>query len=445
MPKKSVSLKIKSIVLVSVPILATGVCLYITVLNVVNKKMREVSIGRFESSAKSGAANLREFLLPEPDTFMLSSFTRAMMEDKEIVYAKILDAEGEVIRSSSKEGGDYTKEGLYEISVPIMFGNEKIGNACFGFSLKNIERTMQNLRNTIIGVTGGILVLWIIITTTSVSIMIIRPINKLIYQVRETNKRINNNDFEDLDVQIKSEKNDEIGILADNFNNMLKSLKEKGFIERMFGTFVAKQVVSKILSQRDKKLLTEEGEKREVTILFADIRGFTILAATIPPQKVVELLNKYFAIMVDVIFKYEGIIDKYVGDQIMAFWGAPVEQKNASLKAVSSGLEIQKRLKSFNLERKRNNEELINVGIGISTGEVIAGSIGTRRRMDYTVIGDSVNLAERIESISKQGQVYISEETYFQVKEHCIVRTLEPIKLKGREKAVPIYEVLAIK
>ncbi len=445
MSKKSMSLKVKSIILVSVPVLATGLCLYITVLNVVSKKMKEVSIGRFESSAKSGVANLREFLLPEPDTFMLSSFTRAMMKDEDIVYARILDTKGKVIRSSRKEGVDYSKENVYEISVPIMFGNEKIGNASFGFSLKNIERTMQNIRNTIIGVTGGILILWIVITATSVSMIIIKPINKLINQVRETNKRINNNDFEDLDVQIKSEKNDEIGVLADNFNNMLKSLKEKGFIERMFGTFVAKQVVNKILSQRDKKLLTEEGEKREVTILFADIRGFTILAATIPPQKVVELLNKYFAIMVDVIFKYEGIIDKYVGDQIMAFWGAPVEQKNASLKAVSLGLEIQRRLKNFNLERERNNEELINVGVGISTGEVIAGSIGTRRRMDYTVIGDSVNLAERIESISKEGQVYISEETYFQVKNSCIVRTLEPIKLKGREKAVKVYEVLAIK
>ncbi|MCK4533867.1 adenylate/guanylate cyclase domain-containing protein, partial [bacterium] len=89
--------------------------------------------------------------------------------------------------------------------------------------------------------------------------------------------------------------------------------------------------------------------------------------------------------------------------------------------------------------------ELINVGVGISTGEGIAGGIGTRRRMDYTVIGDSVNLAERIESVSKHGQVYISEKTYFQVKDSCIVRTLDPIKLKGREKAVPVYEVLAIK
>ncbi len=442
--RKRIKLKIKSIILVSVPILATGICLYTVVLNVVNKKMREVSIDRIESSTKSVVENLREFLLPEPDTFMLSSFTRAMLKDEDIVYAKILDAKGKVIRSSEK-AGDYSKEEVYDFCVPVMFGNEKIGSACFGFSLKSIEQTIQNIRHTIIGITGVILIIWIIITNIAVSIVIVKPINKLISQVKEISKRINRNDFENVQIQIESGSNDEIGVLAKSFNNMVKSLKEKGFIERMFGTYVAKQVVNKILSQRDKKQLTDEGEKREVTILFADIRGFTALAASIPPQKVVELLNKCFAIMVDVIFKYEGVIDKYVGDQVMAFWGAPVEQKNASLKAVSSGLEIQERLKRFNIEREKNNEDPISVGIGISTGEVIAGSVGTRRRMEYTVIGDPVNLAERIERVSERGQVYISEKTYLQVKNYCLIRSLEPIKVKGREQAVSVYEVLGMK
>jgi adenylate cyclase len=183
------------------------------------------------------------------------------------------------------------------------------------------------------------------------------------------------------------------------------------------------------------------GEKKEVTILFADIRDFTGRAEKMDPAAIVEMLNEYFLQMTDLVFKYEGTVDKYIGDCLMAIFGAPFSHSDDPLRAVYCALEMQKQLKSLQEEWRREGREIFEVGIGINTGEVVAGNIGSTQRMEYTVIGDNVNIAERIEEVARGKQILISESTYQKVKGKIKVNKLAPLVLKGKTHPVSVFEV----
>jgi len=214
---------------------------------------------------------------------------------------------------------------------------------------------------------------------------------------------------------------------------------EVEFLRESFRKYVSKQVVEKLLTEKQSLQLT--GVRQEATILFADIRGFTSISEQLPPEEVVALLNQYFAMMVEVVFQYEGMLDKFVGDNVMAVFGAPFKHDDDPLRAVSAALEMQTRLTQFNDHRRRKGEKIMNIGIGIHTGEVIAGNIGSELRMDYTVIGDTVNLTDRIQAISQQGEIFISEETYRRIKGSITVEPLPSIKFRGRKQGIKIYKV----
>ncbi|MDP6625933.1 MAG: adenylate/guanylate cyclase domain-containing protein, partial [Nitrospinota bacterium] len=178
--------------------------------------------------------------------------------------------------------------------------------------------------------------------------------------------------------------------------------------------------------------------------LFADVRGFTSLSEKCEPEKVVSMLNDFFSLMVDVIFKYEGTLDKFIGDNIMAVFGAPVSRPDDTERAVLAALEMQETIKTFNYDRQLKNERLLEIGIGINTGEAVAGNIGSEKRMDYTVIGDVVNFADRVQSQSKGGEILISDTTYSKVKDKIAVKRLMPRYVKGKQKEVILYKVLGI-
>jgi adenylate cyclase len=195
------------------------------------------------------------------------------------------------------------------------------------------------------------------------------------------------------------------------------------------------------------------GERKDVTILFSDIRGYTTLTENLEATKVVALLNSYFETMVESVFDHGGTLDKFIGDALMAVFGAPLPlQENHAWLAVKSALDMRHRLAEFNRERsqaspsRHSHEPQIRFGIGISSGEVVAGNIGSRQRMDYTVIGDGVNLSSRLESLTKEYgcDILISESTYAACggRDRLIVRELDVTRVKGKSKAVPIYEVI---
>ncbi|HYD33657.1 MAG TPA: adenylate/guanylate cyclase domain-containing protein, partial [Methylophilaceae bacterium] len=189
---------------------------------------------------------------------------------------------------------------------------------------------------------------------------------------------------------------------------------------------------------------TLSGKSREITVLFSDIRGFTTLSEKCTPEQIVELLNAYFSLQSEVIFRHGGTLDKYIGDAIMAFWNAPVDQADHALRAVEAALEMGEKLEVFRAQAGEIGSEL-EVGIGVHTGPAVVGFIGSANRQDYTAIGDTVNLASRIEGLTKGvARVLVSEET----KKLCELRGENPFAfmdrgsfaVKGRAQPVRLFE-----
>jgi adenylate cyclase len=220
-----------------------------------------------------------------------------------------------------------------------------------------------------------------------------------------------------------------------------KILAEEKKRERL-GRFLSPQVASRILAASD----THGGELgapevREVSVLFADISGFTSMSETMGPSSVALLLNDYLSRMTDVIFKYEGTLDKYIGDAIMAVFGAPLDMPDHAPRAIKTALEMQERLAEWNADRKEG--PAFRIRIGINSGKAVAGEIGSVNKKEYTVLGDTVNTASRLESsVAQPGTVVIGANTYKLVEGQFECRALGTFKVKGKALEVPAYEVL---
>src|SRR6185295_16648053 len=191
--------------------------------------------------------------------------------------------------------------------------------------------------------------------------------------------------------------------------------------------------------------LEKGGALSEITLLFSDIRGFTSMSESAAPQDIVRMLNEYFELMVDVIFQYEGTLDKFVGDEVIALFGAPVAMVNAELKAVQCALDMMTVLSEFNRTRAAEGQHEINIGIGINTGLVVTGAIGSSRALQYTAIGDAVNTASRLCSVAQAGQIILSEATFEKVADHVDAQILPVVKVKGKEQELQIYNVVGMK
>lgn len=223
---------------------------------------------------------------------------------------------------------------------------------------------------------------------------------------------------------------------ARSHEELSRRVIERQALER----FLSSAIVERILINPDQVHLG--GDNQTATILFSDIRGFTRMSEKMEPQQVVELLNEYFTEMTDLIFENGGTLDKYLGDGIMAVFGAPLTKPDDALRAVKTAQEMQKALARLNQDWEAVGKRSLKMGVGINTGPVTAGNIGSARRMDYTVIGDAVNLASRLCANAAGGQVLISESTYRNVETKLSARRLEPILVKGKETPVEIYEIV---
>jgi adenylate cyclase len=188
------------------------------------------------------------------------------------------------------------------------------------------------------------------------------------------------------------------------------------------------------------------GDRKEVSVLFSDMRSYTTLTENLKAEEVVEMLNDYFEQMVDAVFQYKGTLDKYIGDAIMAVFGSPLPLGDHEWMAVQTALDMRHRLIHFNLRRVAKQQPPIRIGIGINSDIVISGNIGSSKRMEFTAIGDGVNLSSRLESASKQygTDIIISESTYRPCADRVWVRELDYIKVKGKDKPVKIYELLGL-
>jgi adenylate cyclase len=210
----------------------------------------------------------------------------------------------------------------------------------------------------------------------------------------------------------------------------------------VFGKYVSKEVLEHILKNPTEVVLG--GEERTVTVLFSDIRGFTTLSEATSPNELVAVLNRYFTLMTDEVFKHQGVLDKYIGDAIMAFWGAPISDPHHADHALAAAQGMILRLAEFNAELVREGRPTIDIGVGLYTGPVVVGNIGAESRFDYTVIGDTVNTASRLEGLNKEYKTHIiiGETTKNELTGAYPLSHLGGVRVKGKEQSVEIYSVV---
>ena len=266
----------------------------------------------------------------------------------------------------------------------------------------------------------------------------------------------------DLSSRVEVEYRDETGKLASTFNVMISELekayaqikryafdavlagKKEQRIRQIFQKYVPKDLIDKFFASPESMLI---GENRELAILFSDIRSFTTISENMAPDDLVNSLNRYFSGQVDIIMNRNGIVDKYIGDAIMAFWGAPVKHDDDALQAVLAALDMAEAVKVFNENQRKIGKPEFHIGVGINYGTVTVGNIGSERKMDYTVIGDMVNLASRMEGLTKNynSDVLVSETLYDTIKAmpkaepSLSFRLLDTVAVKGKTKGVKIY------
>lgn len=216
------------------------------------------------------------------------------------------------------------------------------------------------------------------------------------------------------------------------------------YIRNTFSKFVSKDVVDELLKNPD--LIQLGGSRREITVFFSDVRGFTTLSEALSPEELVKLLNEYLSVMTEIIIDYKGTIDKYMGDAIMAFWGAPVDLEDHAYYACVAALSQMKKLHELQSNWKARNLPSIDIGIGLNTGPAVVGNMGSAQRMDYTCMGDTVNLGSRLEGSNKTytTNIIISEYTYERVKDRVYARELDLVQVKGKTHPVRIYELMGL-
>jgi adenylate cyclase len=219
--------------------------------------------------------------------------------------------------------------------------------------------------------------------------------------------------------------------------------REKRKMKRLFGQYVSKDVYDQLVS--NPALARLGGQRREMTVLFSDIRGFTSVSEKGAPEDIVQTLNEYFTRMVDIVFKHKGTLDKFVGDMVMALFGAPLDDADHAEHAVDAALEMIDELQTLNERWTAEGKSSLDIGIGINTGPMIAGNIGSEAIMSYTVIGDAVNLGSRLESLNKQygTRIIVSDATRAALPDRYIFRPLGEVVVKGKTRAVAIFEVVA--
>jgi adenylate cyclase len=406
--------------------------------------------------AQNLAAGAKTPLLTEDD-LGLQLLVRDVARDADVAYVAVTDSAGKVIAHSDlgllgrtlERPAGATPLGdtvlvqtlplagqgdVIDFSMPLVFRQVRVGAAYVGFSRGGIDRAVAGARTRAAIITLAMLAVGVG-GAVGLGAALARPIVRLMQGTRA----VAGGDFS---VALPVTSRDELGALTAAFNDMARSLGEKEMIKRAFSRYVAREVVDEILKDPEQISLT--GERREVTVLFCDIRGFTAAVEGLPPEAVVELLNAFYDLMIETTFKHDGTLDKFLGDGVMAVFGAPLHRRDHALMAARTALAMQAAIRDLSARRVAAGTSPLEVGIGLNAGEVIAGTIGTDARMEYTVVGGSVNLAARLESCAGPGQILISAEMHARLDGAVRARPLGCFNVKGRDEAVEVWELLEV-
>ena len=222
----------------------------------------------------------------------------------------------------------------------------------------------------------------------------------------------------------------------------MEGLRQRDFVRDTFGRYLSSEVVEELLDSPQGLMM--RGEIREVTFLVSDLRGFTALTASLSPHEIIEVINRYFEYMVEVIARHRGVVNEFMGDGILVFFGAPLQAADDPERAVACAIDMQNAMIGVNDEQRRRNLPELSMGIGVNTGEVVVGNIGSERRAAYGAVGSPINFAYRIESYTVGGQILISPSTYHKVRSIVKARTTKEVRFKGFENPVKLYDVVGL-
>ncbi|MBW2004508.1 MAG: HAMP domain-containing protein [Deltaproteobacteria bacterium] len=423
-------------------------------------RQKEQFIGQLinlgEAMAHIAASNAPDKLLGEEE-LSLFQLLNDIAKNEQVIYTLVTDDKN-VIKAHSnieevnkpysppeniiflKESGNvkvssfiHEGEEVLFFEKPIIYQKLRVGDVRLAISQKKIFQNIRDAKIFIVLLTAVITVFGILLSL-GLSRYFSGPIRKL----RESTSALGMGNY---DHQVIIKRNDELGDLGSAFNKMAEDLALKEKIRHSFGQYVTPEIVDLILANPDMK-----GSEVEATVLFVDIRGFMTLSEDKEPESIVELLNDYFTRVTDAVIKHGGHVNKFAGDEAMAVFGAPVHNPQHAEAAVRAALDIQAAISGLDRE-KPIGDIAIQVGIGINSGVMVAGNLGSEKRMEYTVIGDDVNVASRLTSLAKPGEILISGKTYELIKDKDCLNLEKKGKtlIRGRKMKIGIFKVLSLK
>ncbi len=414
-----------------------------------SKKIGMVSLNYF-------AANARIPLL-EDDILQLNTLIKNTTAVEGLVYAVIVDQDQKIkahtdhdqigkILNKSEPLSTETREGeityfttrlptgrqVLNLAHPVRFQDKLLGEVHVGVSIDFINELIRQNKKSVVSLTLTIILVGILVALL-MGLRFSHPIEKLVFATQEIGRGNYHH-------KVQLGRNDELGNLATAFNQMGNELLRKSRMQESFGKYVGAEVLDMILANPEANWL--KGHRNRATTLIADIRGFTAYSDIREPEAVVEALNEYFEIATRTIIHYGGYIDKFIGDAVLAVFGVPVYRRNHLERALRAALDLQAELKKAS---GGGNVLLGAVGISIDTGEVVAGNIGTQEKMEYTVIGDSVNSASRLNGLAGPGEVIISQDVFQTMGVLVDAEPLGPRQIKGVSEAVISYRLKSIR
>ena len=301
----------------------------------------------------------------------------------------------------------------------------------------------QVLAKTTLLLRGGMIAMSTsILLAVGISVFLSRRVTRPLETLAATVHRIRDGD---LNAHTDLKNKDEFGQLGKAVNDMAKALRDRELLKGTLARYLSHQVAEKVVLSGQMPEL--KGEQRRVTVLFLDIRNFSNMADRMSPDGVVEILNQFFEQMIEVIFRYHGTLDKFTGDGLMAIFGAPFDDEDQEYHAACAAIEMENELDKLRSKWQAQGRDQLQIGIGIHTGIAIVGNIGSTQRMDYTAIGDTVNLASRLESATKTHDVpiLISEQTHAGLHNRFDSAYMDTIRVKGRTEPVPVYTIHGIR
>jgi adenylate cyclase len=328
----------------------------------------------------------------------------------------------------------YSNSGQHVLNLTrsVLFQGKKLGQVHVGVSIDLIEKLIHKARWTIVTITffiilfGSVIAVWL-------GFHFSRPISNLVLATGE----IGSGNYQH---KIILARNDELGNLATAFNRMGDELWKNSLMQKSFGKYIGSEVLEMIMANPESAWL--KGHRNEATIIFTDIRGFTLYSKSKEPEEIVEGLNEYFEIATQAIQDHGGYVDKFIGDAVLGVFGVPVYHKDHVERGVRAANDMQKK---FMNKQNNGNSLLQSVGIGINSGVVVSGNIGSQDKMEYTVIGDTVNLAAHLNKVAGSGDIIISESVYENLEDIITVKPLSPQHIKGKTKPVETFKLLSIK